>query len=830
MASLLAVPLPTQAAQPVPESRQITLITGDQVVLEGGDSDRLSILPGPGREQISFEARRTAGEWTVIPSDVRAELRNGRLDRRLFDLEMLLRDGYDDSRRADIPVIVTGASVQSRDAKAIRDLGASTALVVPKSKAKGVLTELLGEKTGRDAGGSKIWLDRKLRTTLDKSVPQIGAPAAWQAGYTGRGVKVAVLDSGIDDKHPDLTGQVIARQNFTTDPATDVAGHGTHVASTIAGKGTDGYRGVAPDAKLLDGKVCDDVGDCNESNVLAGIEWAVQHRAQVVNLSLGGDPTDGTDPVEDAMERYGNDVLFVVAAGNQSGDGTIGSPGTASAALTVGAVDRDENLADFSSQGPAHGGAIKPDVTAPGVGIVAARSGASQPQEPVGDNYARMSGTSMATPHVAGAAALLAQQHAGWKAPELKSALTSAAQANPALTAYQQGAGRVDVARAIKQVVQAKTVSLAFGTAIWPHADDRPVTREAVFRNLGTASVTLDLKSELTIAGKAAPASALKLSADRLTVPAGGEASVQVVSDTTHSGPDGVYSGRITATTGEQQIVVPLVVDKEVESYDVALKTLDENGEPAARNRTFVSFTNLTDGESEGGVTPTTRLPRGKYLLDATMFGAEGQHYRLVQPEFVVTGNRSVVVDARKTEPVKVSVPRKDASGFVAFFGYERRLADGGSIKTFNLQPKIEKLSLGRIGGPVPPKDFTAFVVSYLGRVGEDGTLAGSPYVYGLVDTSPGRFFDGLDRKVQSDRQLAHVVAKYNGPPDVETSWRLATRDTMPIGVSVRLPTKLDQYLEPRTPWQQAFADQTNPPRTYPAGRTTEEAFNYKEG
>ncbi|GAA1508347.1 S8 family serine peptidase [Kribbella lupini] len=432
---LTLAPISQASAEQLDETganRTVTLITGDKVVLGGGD--QFSVIRPAGREQIGFESRKTPGSWTVIPSDVRGAVESGRLDRRLFDLELLLRDGYDDAARADIPLIVTGGAVQSR--QATKALKSGTTLSVPKATAASFLKDF-GRQSTRIAG-TKIWLDGKLRPSLDHSVPQIGAPAAWQAGYTGKGVTVAVLDSGIDATHPDLSGRVVAAKNFTADPAADAVGHGTHVASTIAGRGA--YQGVAPDAKLLDGKVCDDFGGCAESDVLAGLEWAVAQQAKIVNLSLGGSSAEG-GPLDQAVDRWTRETgtLFVVAAGNNGR--AVESPGTAASALTVGAVDRDESLADFSAPGPVSGGAIKPDVTAPGVGIVAARSSASHPESPVGDKYARMSGTSMATPHVAGAAALLAQQHAGWKAAELKAALTSTARANPALTPYSKVLG-----------------------------------------------------------------------------------------------------------------------------------------------------------------------------------------------------------------------------------------------------------------------------------------------------------------------------------------------------------------------------------------------------
>ena len=685
-------------------------------------------------------------------------------------------------------------------------------------------------------GTQKIWLDGKLKTTLDHSVPQIGAPAAWQAGYTGKGVKVAVLDSGIDSTHPDLAGQVIASENFTADPLDDVAGHGTHVASTIAGKGVDGYRGVAPDAKLLNGKVCDAYGDCAESSVLAGLDWAVAQHATVVNLSLGGPGPDGIDPLEEAVNRLSQQTgtLFVVAAGNMPGKETVGSPGTAEAALTVGAIDREEHLADFSSEGPGPDGAIKPDITAPGVGIVAAKSAASTPQEPVGDKYARMSGTSMATPHVTGAAALLVQQHADWKAPELKSALMAAAKPAADLTAYQQGAGRVDLARAVTQTVVAETTSVSFGTALWPHSDDKPVTKQVVYRNLGSAPITLDLQAKFSNPQPGA----LRLSADKLTIPAGGKASVQLTSDTTHSGPDGLYDGRITATAGQQQVVVPVVVDKEVESYNLTVTHLGVDGKPAAEADSMLW--GLESEEFESGVAgpggqAVIRLPRGAYLLQGSVYGSGGEYYQLVQPELQITGDRAVVVDARRAKPVSVTVPRKDAKPYLIQAGYDRTTPDGTWLRTGQLFFDYSKLFLGRLGDPVPADQLTAFVASSLAAPGPAGDFRNSPYVYSLLDTHSGEAFDGLTRVVR-DRDLARVVSTYNGKQG--TPGFLLLLGTQPhahpplgIGYSITLPAKVDQYYEPgATEWLTKYQDDTielsSPTKQYRAGTATHERWN----
>ncbi|WP_461012903.1 S8 family serine peptidase [Streptosporangium sandarakinum] len=191
---------------------------------------------------------------------------------------------------------------------------------------------------------------------------------------TGAGVTVAVLDSGYDATHPDLKDVVTRSRNFSDEPdVTDGIGHGTHVASIVAGAG-ERYRGVAPGAKIALGKVGGEYA--SESAILAGMEWAAAEvEAKIINMSIGGPDTPGIDPLEHAVNTLSarTGALFVIAAGNDGAPGSVSSPGSADAALTVGAVDGSDRMAEFSSRGPRLGDhAIKPEVTAPGVGIMAA--------------------------------------------------------------------------------------------------------------------------------------------------------------------------------------------------------------------------------------------------------------------------------------------------------------------------------------------------------------------------------------------------------------------------------------------------------------------------
>src|SRR5439155_14010026 len=231
---------------------------------------------------------------------------------------------------------------------------------------------------------------------------------------------------------------------------------------------------------------------------------------------------DGTDPLSQAVNNLtvSSGTLFVIAAGNSGRPFTVGTPGAADAALTVGSVTKSDELSYFSSQGPRVGDfAVKPDLTAPGSDIIAARAAGTSMGNPVDQYYTSASGTSMATPHVTGAAALLAQQHPAWRAAEVKAALASAAAPRADLSVYQQGTGRLDVGRAVAQPVVATTGSLNFGLLHWPQSSLPPATRTVTYRNDGDADITLALALAASGPDGAPAPAGLFAADDHVTVP-----------------------------------------------------------------------------------------------------------------------------------------------------------------------------------------------------------------------------------------------------------------------------------------------------------------------
>jgi len=314
-----------------------------------------------------------------------------------------------------------------------------------------------------------IWHDSPVHSWLNQSVPLIGAPLVWEQGFTGKGIKVGIVDTGIDPNHPDLVGRVIALKDFVNANGTGVDnhGHGTHVSGIVGGTGAASsgkYKGVAPDCSFIGAKVLDQNGSGSDSSVIAGIEWAMQQGAQVINLSLGSDGScDGTDALSVACDAAVNrGVVVCVAAGNAGpGASTVGSPGCAKLVITVGATDKTDQIANFSSRGPTADGRIKPDICFPGVSITSCRGAGTALGGVINQFYTVLSGTSMATPHAVGASALLLQKYPAFRPQQIKDAMMSTAK-NLLLDPNTQGAGRGNVYQAsllryIKSVAFAPT-------------------------------------------------------------------------------------------------------------------------------------------------------------------------------------------------------------------------------------------------------------------------------------------------------------------------------------------------------------------------------------
>ncbi|MER5883228.1 S8 family serine peptidase [Streptomyces sp. NPDC001941] len=753
---------------------RVPLVTGDVAEVTSGRVT--GFTPAPGREDIPVSVRSERGHDYVVPVDAQRLIAEGKADKRLFDATGLASADARKAYAKGLKVIVgyRGAAAAAR--AEVREAGSTRvrrglaslnaeAVTTPAGDLPRLweaLTDTSGPSVRTTGSGvDRIWLDGVVKARLDVSVPQIGADKVWAAGYDGKGVKVAVLDTGVDETHPDLAGQQIVEKNFSDSPDNkDRQGHGTHVASTIAGKGAKSggkYKGVAPGARIIDGKVLGDTGSGAESDIVVAIDWAVSEGADVVNLSLGGPDSPGTDPLEESINRHteADGVLFAIAAGNEGpGAGTVGSPGAADGALTVGAVDSADKTASFSSRGPRVGdGAIKPDVTAPGVDITAASAPGSAIAKEYGENpegYVTISGTSMATPHVAGAAALLKQRHPDWKADRLKGVLTGSAK-DTGFAAYEQGAGRIQADRAVAQGVHAAPVSLNFGEAAWPHDDDQPLTRTLTYRNEGAAAVTLGLTATGTgPKGEAAPAGMFTVSPATVTVPAGGTADVTVTADTSVEAADGQYSGAVVASGDGQSVRSAFVVKRDVASYAVELSHLGRDGKAAAHFQTYV--TGLT-GDAAGveyavdekSDTTTLRLPVGEYSVSGMILADRSDSTKgtdwIAQPKLKVDKEQKVTLDARTAKPVDITVPDRAATQYQAYMAYEVQV--GYSTQKFGwLLASYRNLRAAHLGPDVT--DGT------LKQVWDADFDAGDTTQYALVFGGPvQRLATGFTRHVQ---------------------------------------------------------------------------------
>ncbi|MDH6215487.1 S8 family serine peptidase [Streptomyces pseudovenezuelae] len=643
----------------------VTLVTGDKVTVTDLGAGRKTVTVDRPRGAAGAVRTQTAdGEITVVPDEALPYLRAGTLDQRLFDVSELIRQGLTDQKTTELPLIVTykkgTRAVTPRSATRTRVLDSVRGAAVEADKGRGFWQEFT-----RQDGVTGLWLDGRVRADMAESNAQIGTPEAWAAGLTGKGVTVAVLDTGVDVGHPDLAGRVSVTKSFIEgEEVADRNGHGTHVTSTVGGDGaaSDGKeKGVAPDATLAVGKVLSDQGSGSESQIIVGMEWAARDvHARIVSMSLGStEPSDGTDPMAQAVDTLTKETgaLFVVAAGNTGAPSSIGSPGAADSALTVGAVDSADEAAYFTSAGPRYGdNALKPDLSAPGVDILAARS-----QLIDGSGYyTSMSGTSMATPHVAGVAALLAQEHPDWTGAQLKDALMSTSEQLDA-SAYQLGAGRVSVPAAVEASVTA-TGSADLGFYGWPYEDDKPVSRVVTYTN----STGTDI--DLSLAVQGAPDGVATLADTRLTVPAHGTASTTVTGDGSKA-PVGNTSGRIEASVAGTPVAhTAFGLVKEEERYTLTVHVKDRDGAATAADLVVQRLAQDADPSSvhvDDSGTLKLRLQPGTYSL-TSFLDVHGSHGAdslglgfLAAPEITLDQDREVTLDGRALREIRAKVDRR---------------------------------------------------------------------------------------------------------------------------------------------------------------------------
>lgn len=331
------------------------------------------------------------------------------------------------------------------------------------------------ESLKNDAEVKGVYPNLEVKADLAQSVPMTGAPDVWQLQdsqnkpLNGKGIKIGIIDTGIDYTHHDIRGNYFPMGydfvNNDADPMDD-NGHGTHVAATAAGTGDSGFaKGVAPKAGIVGYKVLNRGGWGYNNWIIGAMERSIDpnqdgnlsDHLDVINMSLGGGGT-ADSPTSLAADRLmQSGVIAVLSAGNRGYfQYSIGSPGASRQAITVGAVDKTKEIARFSSQGPslnhtAQERIAKPDLVAPGVGICAAKGAQGLIQWNCREDdttHTVLSGTSMSSPHVAGAAALLRQKYPRLPTHMIKNLLISSSNDLGEMW-NRQGGGSLNLNRAV---------------------------------------------------------------------------------------------------------------------------------------------------------------------------------------------------------------------------------------------------------------------------------------------------------------------------------------------------------------------------------------------
>jgi len=656
---------------------QVTIVTGDVVIvtdLSGGQKG-ISIIPAdPAKLGQSFQTFETPEGTYVFPSNINLD----KLDIELFNIDYLISEGY--HKRANLPVIVSTADLSEQIIQSIesglRDFEgritdsfstiSALAVRLPLDTIKDSIQTLL-----KRADVEKIWLDRTVHISLGESVPLIGAPELWDAEYNGTGVEIAILDTGIDDTHPDLDDldddpgttdpKVIRAIDFTDDFTTDdLFGHGTHCAGIAAGTGTASggiNKGVAPGAFLWNVKVLNQYGSGYESWIISGIEYAAYgpdgtentgDEADIISMSLGGSTTDGTDPMSMAVDAAVDArVAVVVAAGNWGDYFQIDCPGVARKAITVGASTKEDQIASLSSRGPTIDWRIKPDVLAPGASITSC-----VPYSLYGTYYQSWSGTSMATPHVAGAVALILQKGVplDWKAPQYaKNTLISTA-VDLGYDVYTQGGGRIYVPSAAYAQVLVDPATVSFGI----YSEDTLDNATLTFYNLNeTSNRVLTLNVMVYDIYTGAPIVCASLNTTTLNINPGSNASVLLTIDT--AVPKSLYSGRLVADIDTGDTVHAIFGFAKLNK--VTVTKVNMTGAPAADDYVYVigdpGFPELTYKWTDQYGNATFYVIDGTYhVVSMGMdYATDSTVYTIVEDKSI-SGNAIVNLDERDTVPI----------------------------------------------------------------------------------------------------------------------------------------------------------------------------------
>mgnify|MGYP001268931624 CR=1 FL=1 len=466
----------------------------------------------------------------------------------------------------------------------------------------------------------RVLMDKKYSVNYGNNISYISADSVWKA-YSNQGdsIKIAIIDSGIDYTHPDLGmgfGQgfkVYGGYDYVNkdDDPMDDNGHGTHVAGIVAADGSI-VKGVAPKAFLYAIKVIDKNGYGYEDKIISGIERAADpnndgsydDKVDIANMSLGayGDPNDALSTAVNNAVDLG--IVFCISAGNDRNYKTINSPGCAEKAITVGSCDTLGNISDFSSRGPTNEVfSIKPDILAPGSNIYSTY---------LNKSYSILSGTSMASPHVAGVCALIKRQHKDWSPEMIKSAITTTAK-DINYDVMAQGSGIVNAFKAINAPILTIPSSLSFGLDdnskdVWIKTDTLIVINKSNKQQNYLSSINGCIPGTSIIAN---PASFSLTPGDSVQVIISLTVNNSITKDNANNNSS--YSGNLSLTSAESNVSIPWAFAKTASitiNFDVAgvsFMFVNENVRINSSNlpnfNTFLSKSCKFD------------LPQGKYDL-----------------------------------------------------------------------------------------------------------------------------------------------------------------------------------------------------------------------
>ncbi|MGE5315979.1 MAG: S8 family peptidase [Acidobacteriota bacterium] len=411
-------------------------------------------------------------------------------------------------------------------------------------------------------GVTGVHEDVKVSTSpVSASSSTVSTVSPLQDTASGKGVRIGIIDTGIDYLHEALGGGFGAAYKVCggydlvgddTDPMDD-NGHGTHVAGIIAGD-SKLVSGMASGARIYAYKALDAAGEGYASTVIAAIERAIEDSVKVINLSLGTSAGDPDDILSRAVDKAAAAGIVVVAAAGNAGDyGTIGSPGAARGALTVGAIDAANNVASFSSKGPVQKSfGLKPDVVAPGVSILSCKNGGG---------YVAMSGTSMAAPYVSALAAALIGMHPSWTAEQVRGVIIESAQrlSSPLFAA---GAGKADPMKAVRQqtIAAPGSMSLGFNTNTAREWTKRETLSVANTHQTPQTYILSAFASSPGIGIQLFPSSVTIAPAHQAMIIADVRADNTLLSDNT-SANEG-YTGAVTAASETDTVTIPFTFFK----------------------------------------------------------------------------------------------------------------------------------------------------------------------------------------------------------------------------------------------------------------------------